>query len=60
VTASAGDGDERGDPNSSRHGARQRIGPFWIDEPHWFWAAEALILLLAIALFAVALGFDHP
>lgn len=41
-------------------GARQRVGPFWIDEPHWFWAVEALTLLVAIALFALAIGFDHP
>ncbi|NNM97128.1 MAG: hypothetical protein HKL89_05935 [Candidatus Dormibacteraeota bacterium] len=62
MTASGGDGAGRDqeDPNRSGRGARQRVGPFWIDEPHWFWAVEALTLLLAIVLFAVALGFDHP
>ncbi|HUY55742.1 MAG TPA: hypothetical protein VMV23_11370 [Candidatus Nanopelagicaceae bacterium] len=62
MTASGGGGAGRDgeDPNRTSRGARQRVGPFWIDEPHWFWAVEALTLVLAIALFALALGFDHP
>ncbi len=48
------------DPNTTRHGARQRWGPFWIEEPSWYWWAASATLLLGIALFAVLLVFDHP
>jgi hypothetical protein len=56
-------GEEAGgeeDPNRTVGGARQRVGPFWIEEPRWYWLLFALILLVAIALFGLALGFDHP
>ncbi len=42
------------------HGARQRRGPFWIDEPSWFWVTWVAVVILAVALFALALSFDHP
>jgi hypothetical protein len=48
------------DPNLSIAGARQRKGPFWIEEPRWFWAAAALVFGLGVLLFLVALGFDRP
>lgn len=62
MTANGAEGapGDQEDPNRTSGGARQRLGPFWIDEPHWFWAVEALTLLLAIVLFALAVGFDHP
>ncbi len=62
MTGSAAEGSapDRGDPNRTVGGARQRLGPFWIDEPRWFWVVEGVTLLLAIALFALAIGFDHP
>ncbi|HVC23592.1 MAG TPA: hypothetical protein VNH82_09245 [Candidatus Dormibacteraeota bacterium] len=48
------------DPNLSTGGARQRKGPFWIDEPGWYWVLATLIFLLGAALFLVAVGFDRP
>ncbi|MHB8393279.1 MAG: hypothetical protein ACYDC5_01975 [Candidatus Dormibacteria bacterium] len=48
------------DPNRSVHGARRRSGPFWIDEPSWYWLVWVAALVLAVALFLLALGFDHP
>lgn len=48
------------DPNSSVGGARQRKGPFWMEEPHWFWALAAITFLLGLALFLLAVGFDRP
>jgi hypothetical protein len=59
----AADREEAGgekDPNRTVAGARQRLGPFWIEEPRWYWLLFALILLVAVALFGLALGFDHP
>lgn len=48
------------DPNRTAHGARRRQGPFWIDEPSWFWVVWAVVVLLGVALFALAVSFDHP
>lgn len=48
------------DPNTTRAGARQRWGPFWIEEPSWYWWASAAVLLVAVVLFALLLAFDHP
>lgn len=48
------------DPNSSVGGARQRWGPFWIEEPRWFWALASLTFLLGLVLFLLAVGFDRP
>ncbi|HEY6538808.1 MAG TPA: hypothetical protein VI138_07215 [Candidatus Dormibacteraeota bacterium] len=48
------------DPNLSVDGARQRRGPFWIEEPRWFWALTALVLVLGLALFLIAVAFDRP
>ncbi len=48
------------DPNRTAHGARRRQGPFWIDEPSWFWVVWAVVVLLGVALFALAMSFDHP
>ncbi|MHB1526335.1 MAG: hypothetical protein ACYDEA_11035 [Candidatus Dormibacteria bacterium] len=58
--AAAGSGPDQDDPNRTVRGARQRFGPFWIDEPRWFWVVEGVTLLLAITLLALAIGFDHP
>jgi hypothetical protein len=41
-------------------GARQRRGPFWIDEPRWYWVLAGLTFLLGAALFLLAVGFDRP
>jgi hypothetical protein len=62
VTRAAAEEDAGGkdDPNRTIAGARQRLGPFWIEEPRWYWLLYALMLLVAIALFGLALGFDHP
>lgn len=38
----------------------RRVGPFWIEEPFWYWLAWGLTLALAVALLLLALGFDHP
>jgi hypothetical protein len=51
---------ELDDPNRSAHGARRRRGPFWIDEPSWFWVTWAVLVILGVALFALAMSFDHP
>lgn len=48
------------DPNRCVAGARQRRGPFWIEEPSWFWAVAAATFLLGLVLFLVAVGFDRP
>ncbi|MGA7171994.1 MAG: hypothetical protein WCB86_06325 [Candidatus Dormiibacterota bacterium] len=48
------------DPNTSVAGAHQRRGPFWMEEPHWFWVLAVAIFLLGAALFLVAVGFDRP
>lgn len=48
------------DPNLSVAGARQRRGPFWLEEPRWFWVLALLTFLLGLSLFLVALGFDRP
>lgn len=48
------------DPNSSVAGARQRWGPFWIDEPRWYWALAILTFLVGLVLFLLAVGFDRP
>ncbi|MGC2191533.1 MAG: hypothetical protein WA751_04295 [Candidatus Dormiibacterota bacterium] len=48
------------DPNRSIAGARQRRGPFWVEEPGWFWVLASLTFLLGLALFLVAVGFDRP
>jgi len=48
------------DPNLCVGGARQRRGPFWIDEPRWYWVLAGLTFLLGAALFLLAVGFDRP
>ncbi len=48
------------DPNRSVGGARRRLGPFWIEEPAWFWAAWAVLVVAGVALFVLAMSFDHP
>lgn len=48
------------DPNASVAGARQRWGPFWIEEPRWYWALAILTLLVGLLLFLLAVGFDRP
>lgn len=48
------------DQNRTVQGARQRIGPFWIDEPFWYWVAWAATLLVAVGLFLLAIWFDRP
>jgi len=41
-------------------GARQRWGPFWIDEPRWYWGLAILTVLVGLVLFLLAVGFDRP
>ncbi|MGB6772144.1 MAG: hypothetical protein WBF51_09120 [Candidatus Dormiibacterota bacterium] len=60
MTPSAPPARDPQDPNSSVAGARQRWGPFWIDEPRWYWALAILTLLVGLALFLLAVGFDRP
>ncbi len=48
------------DPNASVAGARQRKGPFWLEEPAWFRLVAIGTLVLGLALFLVAVGFDRP
>ena len=48
------------DPNTSVGGAHQRLGPFWMEEPRWFWVVATITFLLGVALFLVAVGFDRP
>lgn len=48
------------DPNLSVAGARQRRGPFWMEEPHWFWLLSLLVFGAGLVLFLVAVGFDRP
>ena len=62
VTApqSPAEGEPSRDPNTSVAGAHQRRGPFWMEEPHWFWVLAVAIFLLGAALFLVAVGFDRP
>ncbi|MGH7611871.1 MAG: hypothetical protein ACREN4_07620 [Candidatus Dormibacteria bacterium] len=48
------------DPNRVERGARQRLGRFWLEEPHWFWAVAGLTFLAGLALFLLAVGFDRP
>ncbi len=48
------------DPNSSTRGARQRWGPFWIEEPSWYWVVAALTLAAGLGALALLLVFDHP
>ncbi|MGC1184600.1 MAG: hypothetical protein WBA31_05530 [Candidatus Dormiibacterota bacterium] len=48
------------DPNLSIAGARQRRGPFWMEEPRWFWLLSLLVFGLGLVLFLVAVGFDRP
>lgn len=48
------------DPNLSVAGARQRKGPFWMEEPRWFWLLACITFLLGLVLFLVAVGFDRP
>jgi hypothetical protein len=50
----------REDPNSSTGGARQRWGPFWIEEPAWYWLVAACTLVVALGALALLLAFDHP
>ena len=47
-------------PNRVVGGAFQRVGGFWIEEPRWFWALWAAVLLLAVAVLALALMGDPP
>ncbi|MHB1501466.1 MAG: hypothetical protein ACYCYK_09950 [Candidatus Dormibacteria bacterium] len=58
--ASGGQPGPSEEPNRTVRGARQRRGPFWIDEPSWFWVAWLAVVILGVALFALALSFDHP
>jgi hypothetical protein len=60
VTPPASPTQDSQDPNSSVAGARQRWGPFWIDEPRWYWALAILTFLVGLILFLLAVGFDHP
>ena len=48
------------DPNRSRGGRNRRVGPFWIEEPAWFWAAAVLILLIGALALALAILGDPP
>jgi hypothetical protein len=48
------------DPNLSVAGARQRRGPFWMEEPRWFWMLAAVVFALGLVLFLLAVGFDRP
>lgn len=48
------------DPNSSEGGARQRLGPFWLEEPSWYWLLAGLVIAVGVAAFALLLVFDHP
>lgn len=48
------------DPNLSVAGARQRKGPFWLEEPSWFWILASITFVAGLALFLVAVGFDRP
>ncbi len=48
------------DPNRSRRGAHQRVGPFWIEEPIWFWAAALGVVVLGAVLLALAILGDPP
>lgn len=48
------------DPNSSEGGARQRWGPFWLEEPSWYWLLAGLVTAVGVAAFALLLVFDHP
>ncbi|MGH7609984.1 MAG: hypothetical protein ACREOD_08660 [Candidatus Dormibacteria bacterium] len=52
--------DPGADPNRTQGGARQRRGPFWLEEPGWFWALAALTFAAGAILFLVAVGFDRP
>jgi hypothetical protein len=60
VTPPYAPGDGAQDPNSSAGGAHQRWGPFWIEEPRWFWALAGLTFVLGLILFLLAVGFDRP
>lgn len=48
------------DPNRAVGGANQRKGPFWMEEPRWFWALASFTFLLGLILFLIAVGFDRP
>lgn len=48
------------DHNRTVNGARQRVGPFWIDEPSWYWLVWTATLLVAVGLFILAIWFDRP
>ena len=50
----------REDPNSSTGGARQRWGPFWIEEPSWYWLVAACTMAVGLGALALLLVFDHP
>ncbi|HVA22007.1 MAG TPA: hypothetical protein VNN74_07930 [Candidatus Micrarchaeia archaeon] len=52
--------DEPDDPNQSRGGRYRRVGPFWIEEPAWFWALSALVLLLGALALTLAILHDPP
>ncbi|MGH7642628.1 MAG: hypothetical protein ACRENX_06380 [Candidatus Dormibacteria bacterium] len=52
--------DSSPDQNRSVGGARQRKGPFWLEEPGWFWAIAILVLVMGLGFFLVAVGFDPP
>lgn len=60
VPPSPAEGGASPDPNRSVGGAHQRKGPFWLEEPHWFWALAGFTFLLGLVLFLVAMGFDRP
>ncbi len=48
------------DPNRTYAGARQRLGPFWIEEPAWFWAVAIAVFLVGLGLFVLAVFSDLP
>lgn len=54
------EGQSSQDPNVSVGGARQRRGPFWLEEPRWYWGLATVTFLLGLALFLLAVGFDRP
>jgi hypothetical protein len=39
---------------------RRRVGPFWIEEGGGLLASGAVILLVVLGLYALAIVLDHP
>ena len=48
------------DPNRTQAGARRRVGPFWVEEPWWFWVAALAVLLLGALALTLAILGDPP